>query len=59
MDTKELVKQMVINVLDGQPAEAQERFQDIIAVKVTDALEAQKQAVATSMYAQPETSEEE
>jgi hypothetical protein len=50
---------MVINVLDGQPAEAQERFQDIIAVKVTDALEAQKQAVATSMYAQPETSEEE
>lgn len=59
MDTKELVKQMVINVLDGQPAEAQERFQDIIAVKVTDALEAQKQAVATSVYAQPETAEEE
>ena len=59
MDTKDLVKQMVISVLDGQPAEAQERFQDIVAVKVTDALEAQKQAVAASLYAQPETAEEE
>lgn len=57
MDTKDLVKQMVINVLDGQPAEAQERFQDIIAVKVTDALEAQKQAVASTVYAQPEPAE--
>lgn len=50
MDTKDLVKQMVINVLDGQPAEAQERFQDIISIKVTDAIDAKRTEVASSVY---------
>jgi hypothetical protein len=54
MDTRDMIKQMMINVLDGQPAEAQERFEDIISVKVTDALDAQRQSVASNLYAQGE-----
>ena len=54
METRDLIKQMMSHVLDGQPAEAQERFEDIISVKVTDALEAQKQSVASNLYAQEE-----
>jgi hypothetical protein len=45
---------MMADVLDGQTADAQERFEDIISVKVTDALEAQKQSVASNLYAQEE-----
>lgn len=56
METRDLVKQMMINVLDGNSVEAQERFEDIISIKVTDALDAQKQNVASSIYS---TSEEE
>lgn len=55
MDTRDLVRQMMLNIVSGETAEAQERFEDIVSVKVTDALEAQKQAVAGSIYA---TSEE-
>jgi hypothetical protein len=54
MDTRDLIKQMMADVLDGQTADAQERFEDIISVKVTDALEAQKQSVASNLYAQEE-----
>lgn len=54
MDTTDLVKQMMASVVDGQAAEAQERFQDIIAIKVTDAIEAHKQKVASSIYSQEE-----
>lgn len=56
MDTRDLVRQMMLNIVSGETAEAQERFEDIVSVKVTDALDAQKQNVATSIYA---TSEEE
>jgi hypothetical protein len=54
METRDLIKQMMASVLDGQPAEAQERFEDIVAIKVTDALEAQKQTVASNLYTQEE-----
>ena len=54
METKDLIKQMMANVLGGQSAEAQERFEDIISIKVTDALEAQKQTVASNLYTQEE-----
>ncbi len=54
METKDLIKHMMANVLDGQSAEAQERFEDIISIKVTDALEAQKQTVASNLYTQEE-----
>lgn len=56
MDTRDLVRQMMLNIVSGETAEAQERFEDIVSVKVTDALEAQKQNVAGSIYT---TSEEE
>lgn len=56
MDTRDLVRQMMLNIVSGETAEAQERFEDIVSVKVTDALEAQKQAVAGSIYS---TAEEE
>ena len=55
MDTRDLVRQMMLNIVSGETSEAQERFEDIVSVKVTDALDAQKQNVATSIYA---TSEE-
>ena len=57
METRDLIKQMMANVLDGQSAEAQERFEDIISVKVTDALEAQKQSVASNLYTQGQEEE--
>jgi hypothetical protein len=54
MDTRDIIKQMMSNVLDGQPAEAQERFEDIISIKVTDALDAQKQSIASNLYTREE-----
>ena len=57
METRDLIKQMMANVLDGQSAEAQERFEDIISVKVTDTLEAQKQSVASNLYTQGQEEE--
>lgn len=54
MDTRDLVRQMMLNIVSGETAEAQERFEDIVSVKVTDALEAQKQAVAGSIYSSTE-----
>jgi len=56
MDTRDLVRNMMLNIVSGETAEAQERFEDIISVKMTDALQAQKQNVAGSIYS---TSEEE
>lgn len=50
MDTRDLVRQMMLNVVSGDTAEAKERFEDIVSIKVTDALEAQKQSVASSIY---------
>lgn len=52
MDTRDLIKQMMSSVLDGQPAEAQERFEDIISIKVTDAIDAKRTEVASSVYAE-------
>lgn len=58
MDTKDLVKQMMINVLDNNAVEAQERFEDIISVKVSDAIAARKIELAGSTFG-PARQEEE
>ena len=58
MDTKDLVKQMMINVLDGNAVEAQERFEDIIFVKMTDALETRKMELAGSTFGPAHQEEE-
>ena len=47
----ELIKQMLDNLIDGNQAAAQEDFEDIMSTKVTDALDAQKIAVAQHMGA--------
>ena len=47
----ELIKSMLDNLIDGNQAEAQENFNDLMSTKVTDALDARKLEVAQNMGA--------
>lgn len=47
----EIIKQMLDNLIDGNEAAAQEDFQDAMAAKVSDALDARKLEVAQTMGA--------
>lgn len=47
----DLIRQMLDNLIDGNQAEAQENFNDAMALKVTDALDARKIEVAQNMGA--------
>ena len=50
----EAIKNMIDNILDDNAAAAQENFNDILAAKVTDALDAKKIEVAQNLGAQDE-----
>ena len=47
----ELIKQMLDNLIDGNQAAAQEDFNDLMADKVSGALDARKLEVAQTMGA--------
>ena len=47
----ELIKTMLDNIINDNQAEAQENFNDAVALKVTDALDARKVEVAQNMGA--------
>jgi hypothetical protein len=47
----ELIKTMLDNIINDNQAEAQENFNDAVALKVTDALDAHKVEIAQNMGA--------
>lgn len=50
MDTLDLTRQFVSNIMNGQATDAQAQLQDIMAAKVTQALDAKKLEISTSLY---------
>lgn len=50
METNELVRSMIDDVLQGNAAAAQEKFGDIISVKSMQALDARKVELAQSVF---------
>lgn len=47
----ELIKSMLDNIINDNQADAQENFNDAVALKVTDALDARKVELAQQMGA--------
>lgn len=47
--TNELIKAMLDSIEIDQPAQAQEHFNDILSMKLTDALDQRKQEVAQQL----------
>ena len=54
MDTKDLINDLIDNIIDGKNAEAQEVFDNAIASKVVDTLDARKIALAQTIYSREE-----
>jgi len=52
-----VIQSMVDSIINNQQSDAVERFNEIIASKVSDALEAKKQEVATSIGIEKEHEE--
>ena len=52
-----VIQSMVDSIINNQQSDAVERFNEIIASKVSDALEAKKQEVATSIGTEKEHEE--
>jgi len=52
-----VIQSMVDSIINNQQSDAVERFNEIIASKVSDALEAKKQEVATSIGTEQENEE--
>ena len=50
MDTKELIDQMITDILAGNNVEAREIFDQAIGLKVSDALDVKKVEVAQAIY---------
>lgn len=50
MDTADIINQMINDVLNGENVSAQDKFEDLISVKVTSALDNRKQELAQSVY---------
>lgn len=58
-DTNETIEQMIDAITSGDYTAAQSLFNDAIADKVSDSLEAERVAVAAQIYGVPEIDEEE
>ena len=58
MDTKELIDQMITDILAGNNVEARDSFDQAIGLKVSDALDVAKVEVAQAIYARDEAEEE-
>ena len=52
-----VIQSMVDSIINNQQSDAVEKFNEIIASKVSDALEAKKQEVATSIVTEKEHEE--
>jgi protein tyrosine phosphatase (PTP) superfamily phosphohydrolase (DUF442 family) len=58
MDTKELIDQMITDILAGNNVEAREIFDQAIGLKVSDALDVKKVEVAQAIYSRDDEEEE-
>jgi hypothetical protein len=58
MDTKELIDQMITDILNGNNVEAKDIFDQAIGLKVSDALDVKKVEVAQAIYARDDVEEE-
>jgi hypothetical protein len=55
METTELLNRLVGDIVDGNNASARDAFGDLMALKVTNALDQRKQELAQTVFsAQPE-----
>ena len=59
MDTKELIDQMITDILAGNNVEAKDIFDQAIGLKVSDALDVKKVEVAQAIYSRDDEEEEE
>lgn len=50
MDTKEIINQMIDDIIDGNNTDAKDSFEAAISNKLTDALDAKKIELAQSIY---------
>lgn len=50
MDTKEIINQMIDDIIDGNNTDAKDSFEAAISNKLTDALDARKIELAQSIY---------
>ena len=63
MDTKDIINQMIDDIIDGNNTDARDRFDAAISIKLTDAIDARKIELAQSIYSkevqdEPVSSEE-
>jgi len=59
MDTKELIDQMITDILAGNNVEARDSFDQAIGLKVTDALDHSKVEIAQAIYSREADNEDE
>ena len=59
MDTKELIDQMITDILAVNNVEAKDIFDQAIGLKVSDALDVKKVEVAQAIYSRDDEEEEE
>lgn len=50
MENKELINNLIDNIVDGKNTDAQEIFNTIVSSKLSDALEVKKREVAMAIY---------
>lgn len=50
MDTKDIINQMIDDIIDGNNTDAKDSFEAAISNKLTDALDARKIELAQSIY---------
>ena len=54
METKDIIDSLIDDIIDGNNAEAQEKFDSAIASKVVDTLDARKRELAQTIYSRQE-----
>ena len=54
METKDIIDSLIDDIIDGNNAEAQEKFDSAIASKVVDTLDARKKELAQTIYSRQE-----
>lgn len=51
MDTFDITREFIDNILNGNAVGAEANFQDIVSVKAHDVLSGRKQEISSSLYA--------
>jgi hypothetical protein len=57
MDTTEIIRQMMSNLVDGEVVAAQANFEDALSAKTAAALDNRKYDIATTMFNQADDEE--